>query len=233
MENDANFYSDAVYINGNKRRVNIRSILVTLLILLAIGIITTVALKLRFKDDYNYSLEVSIPSVVYIGNDVDLHVNIIGDENYKDRLSTSLYLSDSESDVISLSDYEFYGSSGDITIEPLLKGTDTISIVTTVDSLHDEGAVVVAREDFPITVCPSFNGTLLSINRIDIKLNQSFNVHDKFIDKECAEGVNYISSDSNILTVDSLGVVTGIKKGQTSLIVAQDNKRFMLKVTVS
>ena len=232
MENDANFYSDAVYLNGNKRKINIKPVLVVLLILIAMGIIVTVALKLVFKDEYNYSLEVSIPSVVYVANDTNLHVDIVGDEKYKDRLSTSLYLSNAESDVISLSDYEFYGSSGDVTINPLLKGYDTITIVTTVDSLHGEGATVVAREDFPITICPSFNGSLLSINKIDIKLNESYNVHEKFIDEKCSEGVNYSSSDSSILTVDNLGVVTGIKKGQTSLVISQDNKRFMLKAIV-
>ena len=232
MENDANFYSDAVYLNGDKRRINIRPLIVILLVLVALGIIVTVAFKLRFNEDYKYSLDVMAPSVVYIGNDVNLHVNIVGDEKYKDRLSTSLYLSDSESNVISLSDYEFYGSSGDISIKPLLKGSDTITVITTVGSLHDEGATVVDKQDFPITVCPSFNGALLSINKIDIKLHESFNVHEKFIDEKCAEGVNYSSSDSNILAVDGLGVITGIKKGTTTLALSQENKRFVLKVTV-
>ena len=232
MENDVNFYSDAVYLSGNKRRINIRPLIVILLVLIAIGIIVTVVFKLRFKDDYKYSLDVSVPSVVYVGNDVNLHVNIAGDEKYKDRLSTSLYLGDSESDIISLSDYEFYGDTGDITIEPLIKGSDTITVITTVDSLHDEGSTVVDEQNFPIIVCPSFNSALLSINKIDIKLHESFNVHEKFIDVKCAEGVNYVSSDSSILAVDGLGVITGIKKGTTNLILSQDNKRFMLKVTV-
>ena len=231
IENEANFYSDAVYLHGNRRKINIRPIIVAILILIAVAMIYG-AVRLFLKSDYNYSLEVSIPPVLYVGNDVTMNINIIGDEQYKDRLSTSLFLGDSESDILSLSDYEFYGSSGDITIEPLIEGDDIITVVTTVDSLHDEGATVVDQQDFPVTICPSFNSALLKINKIDIKLNESYNVYDQFVNKKCAEGVSYSSSDSSILTADSLGVITGIKKGATNLTISQDNKRFMLKVNV-
>ena len=62
MENDANFYSDGVYLNGNKRNVNIRPLIVILLVLVALGIIVTVVFKLSFSEDYKYSLDVSLLS---------------------------------------------------------------------------------------------------------------------------------------------------------------------------
>ena len=211
-----------------------RKIVLVILVILVLGLIGYMIYTFtgNNKDNalaYNYSLNVDYSNVIYMKEPTSLSIKVDGTDKDVDRLYTSLLIYD---DIISLSDYDIPGKSGDVTVIPVSVGEETIHLYTIVGYEDEEGGVDVDTKDITVTVCPAFDYSRLLERNITLKKNSTYRIRTNFDNQKCISKLTYASHDNSIATVSNEGVVKGIKPGKTTLIVSNGNKVLNIPVKV-
>ena len=211
-----------------------RKIVFVILVILVLGLIGYMIYTFtgNNKDNalaYNYSLNVDYSNVIYMKEPTSLSIKVDGTDKDVDQLYTSLLIYD---DIISLSDYDIPGKSGDVTVIPVSVGEETIHLYTIVGYEDEEGGVDVDTKDITVTVCPAFDYSRLLERNITLKKNSTYRIRTNFDNQKCISKLTYASHDNSIATVSNEGVVKGIKPGKTTLIVSNGNKVLNIPVKV-
>ena len=212
-----------------------RKIVLVILVILVLGLIGYMIYTFtgNNKDNalvYNYSLNVDYSNVIYMKEPTSLSIKVDGTDKDVERLYTSLVLYDD--DIISLSDHDVSGKSGDVAVIPVSVGEETIHLYTIVGYEDEEGGVDVDTKDITVTVCPAFDYSRLLERNITLKKNSTYRIRTNFDNQKCISKLTYASHDNSIATVSNEGVVKGIKPGKTTLIVSNGNKVLNIPVKV-
>ena len=227
--NNNDFYDDIDFKEKKGFTVNKRIVIILIVVVLAIA--AYFICRLLFTSHYDYSLQISSPDVVYVGEDSSINVNIVGDDKNSNNLLTSFLIY--KDGVLSLSEYDIEGNSGSVNVLPEGVGYETIDIVTFMH--HDnntETGTKVAEKRVNITVCPAFDLKLLNDSNISVEKYDSYRLNIDFGGTSCSKNVKYFSSNNSIFMVDKYGVITGINSGKANLIISNGNKTITTSVLV-
>lgn len=209
------------------RKFNTKYILIGVLVLILIfGIVYF--LLINPGSNSKYELEIDPPSIMYMEEPLDIPIKVLGNKRRIEDSVTSFILRNDS--IISLLETEFIGENGSITITPVAIGKDKVHIITTVGA--DEKSKTLVEKDLNVVVCPVFGDNLLSSKEVTLQRGSTSSLNIDFGEKECSEIVTYDSTDTNIVTVDDNGIITGINSGTASIRVFNGTTNIIVNVKV-
>ena len=221
-----NDFSDEEIAVTNKRIINKKNVVIILFIF-TISLIGFLWFNKSSNID-GYFIKFEAPSIIYVGEPVDILVELKGPDKYLNESTTSYY-SEKEG-IIYLPEDEFYGKNGSIFINPVSVGEDSISIASTIGA--DRYTKELATKTMQITVCPKFDNTLVKTQTIVIKKGFAQNLGIDFGPQKCSEIVTYKSSNPNIAVVSEDGIVSGKELGKTSIVVSNGSSNITIDVNI-
>lgn len=215
------------FVTKKSIKFNTKYILIGVLVLiLVLGIVYL--LFFNSSSNSKYELEIDPPSIMYMEEPLDIPIKVLGKESKVDESITSFILGDES--IIELLETEFFGEEGSITITPVSPGKEKVHIMTTIGV--DEKSKTLAEKDLNVVVCPKFDDNLLTEKNVTLQNGSTKSLDIDFGEDECSEIVTYDSTDTNIVTVDDNGIITGVNSGTASIRVFNGTTNIIVNITV-
>lgn len=193
------------------------------ILLLAVLILVIVSVSIS---NYNkgYKSTIIVPEIVYLGETGNISVLSEGKEDIEKTVST---FTSANEDIITILNKKMEGKEVLNTLIPVQEGRTTVKIVSKLNNRD------MADQSKEIVVCPAFNNDLLLAKNISVVKGDKYNLKIDFGEKECGEGIEYESSNDNIMTVDESGVVEGKNIGEAILTIRKDTRTISVNVYVT
>ncbi len=209
---------DVVYDEKDTRKKrNFKPLIILVIISLALIVFFSVMLYRILKPENTYKITINAPEIVYMDESINVTVSIEGkNKNNLNKIVTSYYPSN---------EYIFYaleekvqGNKVSNVIVPIQEGTTDLLVTS---SIEDED---IGRSTHSITVCPSFDKSLLPSTGISVVRKESYSLNIDFGEEICSKDVMYAVTDNDIATVDQSGVIMGNKVGNTTLVIRKGER---------
>lgn len=208
-------------MNYNENGRNTKIVIPVVLIVVAVLVISGF-LFIYFKNDKKENLlSLDIPNVVYAGNEVEF----LPVGNKKDDIVYEFISGNNE-----VAQFEYGTLSSDDSSNTIIAKKNGKTKVKVVATSNGTEISVYEKE---VTVCPSFDNSIFS--NTDYKVSVSKKIYlnvDLSKYKECYDNLTYTSTNSDVATVSSDGVVTALKEGVTTIEVSNGSKTISTNVEV-
>ncbi len=198
-------------------------VLIALIIIICIIVLILISSYIS-KINASYKAEIITPEIVYMGETGNISVIAQGK---KDLENTKTTFTVENSKTVSLLKDNMKGRDIVNTIIPIQEGRSKIKIEA---NLNGRKMASLEKE---VVVCPAFNEDLLLTENISIVKDTSFSLIIDFGEEECAKDIFYESSNDDIMTVDSEGVMTGVKVGKAILTIRKGSRTISANVEIT
>lgn len=191
-------------------------------IVVVVAIILLILLFVSLFGKGNKKLDLDVPGVVYAGSEVEF-VTAIPNSNkelfYK-------FTSDNE-DVLQ---FEYKSlAAGDTANTMIPKKDGKVKILV---QAFDNGKKVGTYEN-EVVVCPKFDENIFSSGDYKVGAGDDLSLNiDLGVYEECYKNIKYTSTDEDVATISSDGVVSAKKKGSTTVKVNNGYKTVTKKINV-
>ena len=204
--------------------INTRVLIIFVAFFLVILVAVIAVLVYVKKTNDSYYADIIVPEVVYMGESSNVYVKVHGKKDLDKTVTT--FESENEN-IVAFSNKKLEGKEAETIITPVQEGR---VMVTAKSKLGSRKVADYARE---VVVCPAFNADLLLLKTISIIKDSTYTLPVDFGEVECSEDIEYISSDTNIMTVNENGTVTGVAPGTTTLIVKKGERSITIPVIIT
>ncbi len=204
--------------------INTKVLIVLVAIFLVILIIGLVIFLHITKINNSYTSEIVAPDVIYMGESSKVYVTAKGQKGLSETVTT--FESDNNN-IAAFYKKKIKGKEVENVLTPVQEGRTIIKIKSNL------GSRKLAYRESDLVVCPSFTADLLLSKSISIVEGTTYNLPVDFGEKECSDGITYTSLDTNIMTVNDKGTITGVTSGSTTLVVKRDDRSVSIPVTIT
>ena len=232
---DENIYND-YQINSieNKNKFYKKYLTIILIIIILASAIAILIHLFSNKEpepdiEGKYSLEINDNIVIYMNETAIIPIELEGPDEYTKEAMTEL-ISNSD-DMVILETEEFEGKKGSIPIKPLSMGQVDIDVYSTIGV--DKYSRLLTNKTMHVIICNALTDNVLFNKQINIKKGKTETISLNFQNNNCFKHITYKSENPSIATVDTMGKITAIKKGKTSITISNQNNSVSLLVNVT